>query len=160
MNLTIDMINEYIYYFRYLSKAYTWFLHNVVAYVPRTQMNAIVVGNEVFIDPNKLASYIVPTMTNIHKALMKYKLDRDIKVSSPIALRALGNSYPPSTRIFKLDLVETMMKPLDFLNQISSYLMVNSYPLFSYKDNFDFISMDYALFHPNAGVMDETTRIL
>eukprot|EP01018_Ginkgo_biloba_P035439 Gb_17031 [translate_table: standard] len=161
MKVTIDLPNEQLYYVaRRLSRAYDWVLRNVVAYVPGTQINAIAVGNEVFANPNNLASYLVPAMTNIHRALMKYNLDGDVKVSSPIALSALGNSYPPSAGVFKPDLSETVMKPmLDFLNQTGSYLMVNAYPFFAYKDNSDVISLDYALFRPNAGVVDEATGI-
>ncbi|KAK9183212.1 hypothetical protein WN944_026361 [Citrus x changshan-huyou] len=43
---------------------------------------------------------------------------------------------------------------LDFLRQIGSFLMVNAYPFFAYESNTDVISLDYALFRENLGVVD------
>lgn len=94
-------------------------------------------------------------MSNLFLSLQKFSLDSDIKISSPISLAALQNSYPSSAGSFKSDLVNPMMKPmLDFLRKTSSYLMVNVYPFFAYSGNSDQISLDYALFRPNSGVVD------
>ncbi|KAK9924473.1 hypothetical protein M0R45_032839 [Rubus argutus] len=94
-------------------------------------------------------------MKNIHTALVKFDLHSDIKVSSPIALSALQNSYPSSAGSFRPELVEPVFKPmLDFLRQTGSYLMVNAYPYFAYESNSDVISLDYALFRENPGVVD------
>ncbi|XP_068668291.1 glucan endo-1,3-beta-glucosidase 3-like [Aristolochia californica] len=137
------------------SQAYYWVQKNVAAYYPATQIHAIAVGNEVFVSPLNLTNYLVPAMINVQAALVKYKLDEAIKVSSPIALSALQNSYPSSAGAFKSDLVEPVIKPmLDFFRRTGSYLMVNAYPFFAYEGNADVISLDYALFHPNAGVVD------
>lgn len=162
IKITIALPNEQLYYVaRRLSRAYAWVQQNVVAYVPGTQITAIAVGNEVFVNPNNITPYLVPAMTNIHMALVKYKLDGVVKVSSPIALSALQASYPSSSGAFKNELVETTIKPmLEFLRQSGSYLMVNAYPFFAYKDNADVISLDYALFRPNAGVPDANTGLL
>jgi hypothetical protein len=43
---------------------------------------------------------------------------------------------------------------LEFLRQTGSYLMVNAYPFFAYAANSDTISLDYALFKQNPGVID------
>ncbi|GKV38743.1 hypothetical protein SLEP1_g46622 [Rubroshorea leprosula] len=84
-----------------------------------------------------------------------YNLDSAIKISSPIALSALQSSYPPSSGSFNSQLIEPAVKPmLDFLRQSGSYLMVNAYPFFAYSDNSDSISLDYALFKNNSGVVD------
>ncbi|KAL2317016.1 hypothetical protein Fmac_030892 [Flemingia macrophylla] len=94
-------------------------------------------------------------MKNIHEALVKHNLHSDIKVSSPIALSALGSSYPSSAGSFRPELVEPVFKPmLEFLRGTGSYLMVNVYPFFAYESNADVISLDYALFRQNPGVVD------
>ncbi|CAN6471985.1 unnamed protein product [Victoria cruziana] len=135
--------------------AYSWVQKNVAAYLPGTRISAVAVGNEVFVDSHNTTDYLVPAMINVHTALTKLGLDRDIKISSPIALSALQTSYPSSAGAFRSDLVERSVKPmLDFLRQTGSFLMVNAYPFFAYKDNADVISLDYALFRPNPGVVD------
>ncbi|CAN0902796.1 Glucan endo-1,3-beta-glucosidase 13 [Linum grandiflorum] len=131
-----------------------WVLANISKFHPSTQFEAVAVGNEVFVDPQNTTSYLVPAMKNIYNSLVKYNLT-SIKVSSPIALSALQNSYPASSGSFNPDLVEPVIKPmLSFLKQTDSYLMVNAYPFFAYAANADQISLDYALFKPNSGVVD------
>ncbi|KAG2263116.1 hypothetical protein Bca52824_070195 [Brassica carinata] len=132
-----------------------WVRHNIRKHIPATEIEAIAVGNEVFVDPKNTTPYLVPAMKNIHASLVKFRLDKSIKISSPIALSALANSYPPSSGSFKPDLVEPVIKPmLDLLRKTSSYLMVNAYPFFAYSGNADKISLDYALFGDNAGTVD------
>lgn len=161
VQLTIALPNEQLYFVaRRLSRAYAWVKQNVAAYMPGTQIVAIAVGNEVFVNPKNISSFLVPAMNNLHLALLKSGF-QDIKISSPLALSALQSSYPPSAGAFKAELVDTVMKPmLDFLNNTGSYLMVNAYPFFAYKDNADVISLDYALFNPNNGVPDAATGLM
>uniref|UniRef100_A0A0D9VLK4 glucan endo-1,3-beta-D-glucosidase n=1 Tax=Leersia perrieri TaxID=77586 RepID=A0A0D9VLK4_9ORYZ len=135
--------------------ALAWVRRNVAAYYPATQTQGIAVGNEVFASAKNMTAQLVPAMTNVHAALARLGLDKAVKVSSPIALTALAGSYPPSAGVFREDLATAVMKPmLDFLAQTGSYLMVNAYPFFAYSGNADVISLDYALFRPNAGVLD------
>ncbi|XP_038704096.1 glucan endo-1,3-beta-glucosidase 13-like [Tripterygium wilfordii] len=156
IKVTVDLPNELLYSVaRKQSFAYSWVQRNVAGYHPDTQIEAVAVGNEVFVDPHNTTKFLLPAMRNIQKALVKYNLDSSIKVSSPIALSALQNSYPSSAGSFRPELVETVFKPmLDFLRQTGSYLMVNAYPFFAYESNSDVISMDYALFRENPGVVD------
>ncbi|KAJ4764722.1 hypothetical protein LUZ62_075097 [Rhynchospora pubera] len=137
------------------SFAALWVQDNVAPYYPLTKIQAIAVGNEIFDDPTNLTSYLVQAMINVQAALVKLDLDNDIKVSTPVALSALQSSYPPSAGAFRTDLAETVMMPmLQFLRKTGSYLMVNVYPFFAYEANANDISLDYALFRPNAGVLD------
>ncbi|XP_010539314.1 PREDICTED: glucan endo-1,3-beta-glucosidase 13 [Tarenaya hassleriana] len=132
-----------------------WVEANITKYYPSTEIEAIAVGNEVFVDPNNTTEFLVQAMKNVHSSLVKYDLDRSIKVSSPIALSSLASSYPPSAGSFKSDLVEPVIKPmLDLFRQTSSYLMVNAYPFFAYAGNAEKISLDYALFRENPGSVD------
>lgn len=156
IKVTVALPNELLYNTATRAAfAAGWVQRNVAIYYPSTQIQAIAVGNEVFVQPKNLTAYLLPAMTNVHAALVKLKLDQAIKVSSPIALTALQNSYPPSAGAFRPDLAQKVMKPmLDFLRQSGSYLMVNAYPFFAYEANANDISLDYALFRPNAGVLD------
>ncbi|KAJ1281216.1 hypothetical protein BS78_04G290900 [Paspalum vaginatum] len=137
------------------SYALLWVRRNVAAYYPATQIQGISVGNEVFASAKNVTARLVPAMANVHAALARLGLDKAVKVSSPIALTALATSYPSSAGAFREDLAQPVMKPmLDFLAQTGSYLMVNAYPFFAYAGNARDISLDYALFRPNAGVLD------
>ncbi|XP_010449211.1 PREDICTED: glucan endo-1,3-beta-glucosidase 3-like [Camelina sativa] len=132
-----------------------WVQQNIKKYIPATDIEAIAVGNEVFVDPRNTTKYLVPAMTNVQSSLVKFNLDKSIKISSPIALSALASSYPPSSGSFKPELIEPVIKPmLDLLRKTSSHLMVNAYPFFAYAANADKISLDYALFKENAGNVD------
>ncbi|CAK8571307.1 unnamed protein product [Lathyrus sativus] len=133
----------------------TWIQTNIVNYYPATQIEAIAVGNEVFLDPKNTTNYLVPAMKNVQASLVKKNLDKAIKISSPIAISALQSSYPTSSGSFKTELIEPIIKPmLEFLHQTGSSLMVNAYPFFAYAANSDTISLDYALFKQNPGVVD------
>ncbi|TVU28728.1 hypothetical protein EJB05_20258 [Eragrostis curvula] len=142
------------------SFALAWVRRNVAAYYPATQIQAVAVGNEVFATAKNATAQLVPAMTNVHAALARLGIDKAVKVSSPVALVALASSYPPSAGAFREDLAQAVMKPmLDFLAQTGSYLMVNAYPFFAYSANTDVVSLDYALFRPNAGVLDPGTGL-
>ena len=137
------------------SFASTWVQKNVGAFHPSTQIEAIAVGNEVFVDPNNTTRYLIPAMKNLHDALVKNDFNNDIKISSPIAFSAIQNSFPSSAGSFPPELVESVVKPLlDFLRQTGSYLMINAYPFFAYKSDSHVIRLDYALFRENPGVVD------
>ncbi|OVA20020.1 Glycoside hydrolase [Macleaya cordata] len=156
IKVIVALPNELLYRVaKYPSFANSWVQKNIVPYHPSTQIHAIAVGNEVFVDPKNTTNFLVPAMKNVQAALVYYKLNSAIKISSPIACSALQSSYPSSTGSFKTDLVEPVIKPmLEFLRQTGSYLMVNIYPFFPYESNSDVISLDYALFRENPGVVD------
>ncbi|OAY33057.1 glucan endo-1,3-beta-glucosidase 12 [Manihot esculenta] len=156
IKVTVDLPNELLYSAaKRMSFAFSWVQRNVVAYYPSTQIEAIAVGNEVFVDPHNTTKFLIPAMKNIHQALVKLNLHSAIKISSPIALSALQSSYPSSAGAFRPEFIEPVFKPmLDFLRETGSYLMVNAYPFFAYESNSDVISLDYALFRENPGVVD------
>lgn len=138
-----------------ISSIDAWLESNIVPFHPRTMIEAIAVGNEVFMN-SLITPYLVPAMKNMHALLQKLNFTSDIKVSSPVAFSAFQNTYPPSSASFKSDLIKSVIKPmLDFLQQTGSYFMVNIYPFFAYEAyNTDTISLDYALLRPNNGIKD------
>ncbi|PIN23168.1 Glucan endo-1,3-beta-D-glucosidase [Handroanthus impetiginosus] len=138
----------------------SWLQSNILPYHPKTNIEAIAVGNEVFVDPKNTTPYLVPAMKNVYASLVKYNVS-SIKVSSPVALSALQTSYPSSSGSFKQELIEPVVKPmLNFLKQTGSYLMMNVYPFFAYSANTDTISLDYALFRNNPGNKDSNNGLL
>nr|XP_043624340.1 glucan endo-1,3-beta-glucosidase 12 [Erigeron canadensis] len=156
IKVTVNLPNELLFAAsRKQSFANEWVRRNVAAYYPHTLIESIAIGNEVFVDPKNTTAFLVPAMKNIHQGLVKYKLDSFIKLSSPVALSALQNSYPSSSGSFRPELIEPVFKPMfEFLKQTNSYLMVNAYPFFAYESNSDVISLDYSLFRQNPGVVD------
>ncbi|XP_057977742.1 glucan endo-1,3-beta-glucosidase 12 [Malania oleifera] len=143
-----------------------WVQSNISAYLPATQIKSIAVGNEVFADPNNTTQYLIQAMNNLYASLVKYNLssssnsNSSIKISSPIALSSLQTSYPSSAGSFKTELIEPVIKPmLNFLRKTGSKLMVNAYPFFAYTANSNDISLDYALFKQNAGVVDSKSGL-
>lgn len=156
IKVVVNLPNELLFNAaRRPSFAFSWVQRNVLAYHPDTQIEAIAVGNEVFVDPHNTTKFLVPAMKNIHSALVNSNLHDSIKISSPIALSALQNSYPSSSGSFRPELIEPVFRPmLDFFRQTGSYLMVNAYPFFAFESNSDVISLDYALFRENPGVVD------
>ena len=132
----------------------SWVQTRILPFYPNTNINAIAVGNEVNVNPN-ITSYVVPAMKNVYASLQKYSVSDAIKISTPISFSALENSYPSSSGSFKGELLEPFIQPmLEFLKKTDSYMMVNAYPFFAYSGNSDQISLDYALFKPNSGVVD------
>ena len=143
--------------------AQSWIKKNVAFWLPKTQISAIAVGNEVFASPlaNNITSALVPAMNNILQALIDLNLDQSVKISSPMALTALQNSYPPSAGSFKAELAGSVIVPmLDLLRKSDSYLMVNAYPFFAYSANSGDISLDFALFRPNSGNKDPANGLV
>ncbi|KAL5548464.1 hypothetical protein UlMin_003695 [Ulmus minor] len=137
----------------------SWVQSNISQFYLKTKIEAIAVGNEVFVDPNNTTQFLVPAMKNLQSSLVKHNFT-SIKLSSPVALSALQNSYPPSSGSFKTELIEPVIKPmLEFLHQTGSYLMVNVYPFFAYSANSDEISLDYALFNNNSGNVDSANGL-
>ncbi|XP_071707850.1 glucan endo-1,3-beta-glucosidase 14-like [Rutidosis leptorrhynchoides] len=141
-------------------QALQWVNSRIKPYVPSTKITGIAVGNEVFTgDDMSLVDNLVPAMISIQKALTQLGLQQYIQVSTPSSLAVLSNSYPPSEGTFTDELVPIMTQLLQFLSTTKSPFWINAYPYFAYKDSPSKISIDYALFNPNQGMVDPNTNM-
>ncbi|GAV79447.1 Glyco_hydro_17 domain-containing protein [Cephalotus follicularis] len=141
-------------------QAYQWVNTHIKPYFPSTNITEIAVGNEVFTgDDTTLVGYLVPATVSIHDALVQLGLDKYVQVSTPHSLAVLEESYPPSAGSFKSEVAVVMSQYLQFLSSTKAPFWINAYPYFAYKDDPSGISLDYALFNPNAGMVDPYTKL-
>ncbi|KAG4130986.1 hypothetical protein ERO13_D09G180300v2 [Gossypium hirsutum] len=156
--VTVTVPNDQIPRLTKLNFARQWVEDNVQPYTPATNIVRILVGNEVITTADKmLIGNLVPAMQTLHTALVAASLDRRIQVSTPHSLGVLSNSSPPSSGKFRLGYDIHVLKPLlSFLRATKSPFMINPYPFFGCSPD----TLDYALFRPNAGVLDENTGLL
>ncbi|KAK9268060.1 hypothetical protein L1049_010499 [Liquidambar formosana] len=141
-------------------QALQWVSTHIKPYFPATKITGIAVGNEVFTDEDTtLMADVVPAMVGIHGALVQLGLDSYIQISTPSSLAVLATSYPPSAGSFKTELTGVMSQFLQFLSSTKSPFWINAYPYFAYKDDPTRISLDYALFNPNSGMVDPYTKL-
>ncbi|XP_059637408.1 glucan endo-1,3-beta-glucosidase-like [Cornus florida] len=129
-----------------VSTSLQWLQFNIFAHITADQVQYIAVGNEIFLKDPFLTPLLVPAIANLYQALQTLGFANTIKLSSPHAASILSNSYPPSAGTFDPNLRSAMIPLLQFLRDSGSPLMVNVYPFFSYTNNPQDISLDYALF--------------
>lgn len=155
--VTVTVANDQIPWLTNLSNAQQWIASNILPYTPTTNIIRILVGNEVISTADKsLIAGLVPAMQNLNAALAIASIDHRIKVSTPHSLGILSSSDPPSTGRFRRGYDAVVLKPLlSFLRATASPFMINPYPFFGYSSG----TLDYALFRPNAGVIDENTGL-
>ncbi|KAG6409943.1 hypothetical protein SASPL_127985 [Salvia splendens] len=129
------------------SDATQWVETNVRPYFPATKIRYIAVGNE--IDPDKpetreFVPQLLRAMENIHRALTKFQLENQIKVSTATYSAVLQDTSPPSRSSFK---ESGFMPPVvKFLASIGSPLLVNIYPYFARVGDPSRVKLEYALF--------------
>ncbi|KAH1066246.1 hypothetical protein J1N35_031233 [Gossypium stocksii] len=141
-------------------QALQWVSTHIKPYFPATKITGIAVGNEIFTDDDtSLLGYLVPAIVSIHGALVQLGLDKYIQVSTPNSLAVLEVSYPPSAGSFKGEVSGVMSQFLQFLSSTGSPFWINAYPYFAYKDSPNKISLDYALFNKNPGMVDPYTKL-
>ncbi|XP_039129785.1 glucan endo-1,3-beta-glucosidase-like [Dioscorea cayenensis subsp. rotundata] len=137
------------------SAANDWVKNNIVSYWPDVKFKYIAVGNEVIPEKENLMQYVQPAMQNIYNALSSYGLQDQIKVSTSVSFRVVDSTSPPSHGVIASAAQPSMVPIIQFLSKIGAPLLVNVYPYFSYTENPDKISIDFALFtSPNFVVND------
>ncbi|GFP88038.1 glucan endo-1 3-beta-glucosidase [Phtheirospermum japonicum] len=132
-----------------------WLQSNIFSHVAPHQVRYLVVGNEVLLKQPYYMTYLVPAILNLYQALQTLGLGDIIKISSAHAAPILSTSYPPSAGAFDPDLGSVLLPLLRFLRDTGSPLMVNIYPFFSYIDNSQYVSLDYALFRSTRIEVDQ-----
>lgn len=141
--------------------AYKWVNDRIVPYAAKCNITGIAVGNEVLSYESSQAVLLLPAMKLIHTALVSYGLDSNIKVTTPCSTDLLVSKYPPSTGAFSANLSKSTMEPLvDFLSATGSFYFLNVYPHKEYQHSQQNISLEFALFQPNPGVLDAATGFL
>ncbi|KAL2559794.1 O-Glycosyl hydrolase family 17 protein [Forsythia ovata] len=138
-----------------VSTSLEWLQTNILSNVLPTQIRYLAVGNEVLLKDPFYSPYLVPAILNLYEALQTLGLSETIKLSSSHAASILSSSYPPSSGAFDPNVKPVLLPLLQFLQTSGSPLMVNVYPFFSYINNPQYISLDYALFKSSTADIDQ-----
>ncbi|KAG8366120.1 hypothetical protein BUALT_Bualt17G0042800 [Buddleja alternifolia] len=138
-----------------ISTSLQWLQSNIFIHISPNQVLYLVVGNEVFLKDPFYAPYVVPAILNLYQALKMLGLDDNIRVSSSHAATILSNSYPPSAGTFDPNIKPLLIPLLQFLRDTGSPLMINVYPFFSYINNRQYVTLDYALFRSSTVEIDQ-----
>uniref|UniRef100_A0A7N0TL93 glucan endo-1,3-beta-D-glucosidase n=1 Tax=Kalanchoe fedtschenkoi TaxID=63787 RepID=A0A7N0TL93_KALFE len=154
--LTITVANGDIPALVNLPAAQSWVNSNVKPFYPATNINRILVGNEILHSLDQhLIDNLVPAMKTLHLALVLAGISR-IQVSTAHSLGILLKSQPPSMGRFRPGWDTGVLKPmLDFHRQTKSAFVVNPYPYFSYGPK----TVNYAQFKRNRGYRDRVTGL-
>ncbi|XP_073313235.1 glucan endo-1,3-beta-glucosidase 14-like [Primulina huaijiensis] len=160
VEFVIGLGNEYLQKMTDPVQAQSWIQQRVQPYISLTKITCITVGNEVLTgNDTQLKSYLIPAMQTVYGALSNLGLSKEIFVTTAHSFGILSNSYPPSAGAFRQDLAEYIQSILNFHAQTDSPFLINAYPFFAYKDDPEQISLSYALFQPNSGMIDPLTNL-
>ncbi|XP_038895451.1 glucan endo-1,3-beta-glucosidase 14 [Benincasa hispida] len=141
-------------------RAMNWIKENVQPFLPDTHIRGIAVGNEVLGNPDVgLWEVLLPAAKNVYNALYRLQLTNIVQVSSPHSEAVFANSFPPSSCIFREDIVPFMKPLLQFFSLIGSPFFINAYPFLAYKNDPEHIDINYALFKKNKGIFDAKTNL-
>ncbi|KAK6915043.1 Glycoside hydrolase family 17, partial [Dillenia turbinata] len=161
IEMTVGLGNEYLKDMSVSEDhAISWVKENVQAFLPATKIRGIAVGNEVLGSTDvELWEVLLSAVKNVYNALSRLNLTNVVQVSSPHSEAVFGNSYPPSSCVFK-EAVMPYMKPLlQFFSQINSPFYINAYPFLAYMSDPENIDINYALFQSNPGIYDAKTKL-
>lgn len=141
-------------------RAMTWIKENVQPFLPGTHIRGIAVGNEILGGTDvDLWEALLPAAKNVYNALDRLDLTKVVEVSSPHSEAVFTNSFPPSSCIFRDDVLPYMKPLLQFFSEINSPFYINAYPFLAYKSDPDHIDINYALFQKNPGIYDAKTKL-
>ncbi|KHG28524.1 hypothetical protein F383_11044 [Gossypium arboreum] len=139
--------------------AMNWVKDNVLAYLPDTNIRGIAIGNEVLGSNDEFSGFLLGAVKNVYNALDKLKLSHLVQITTAHSQAVFAASFPPSSCVFKDNVVQYMKPLLEFFSQIGSPFCLNAYPFLAYMSNKDQIDINYALFLPTKGADDPKTKL-
>ncbi|XVF34634.1 hypothetical protein REPUB_Repub18cG0075900 [Reevesia pubescens] len=139
--------------------AMNWVRENVLAYLPGTHIRGIAIGNEVLGGSDEFSSFLLDAVKNVYNAVNKLKLSDEVQITTSHSQAVFANSFPPSSCVFKDNVVQYMKPLLEFFSQIGSPFCLNAYPFLAYMYNPGQIDINYALFLPTKGANDPKTKL-
>ncbi|XP_022749671.1 glucan endo-1,3-beta-glucosidase 14-like [Durio zibethinus] len=139
--------------------AMNWVEDNVLAYLPNTHIRGIAIGNEVLGGNDEYSGFLVGAVKNVYNAVNKLKLSDVVQITTAHSQAVFVNSFPPSSCVFRDNVVQYMKPLLEFFSQIGSPFCLNAYPFLAYMYSQEHIDINYALFLPTEGVNDPKTNL-
>ncbi|GMJ07509.1 hypothetical protein like AT2G26600 [Hibiscus trionum] len=139
--------------------AMNWVKDNVLAYLPDTHIRGIAVGNEVLVSNDEFSGFLLGAVKNVYNALNELKLSDVVQVTTAHSQAVFANSFPPSSCVFRDNVVQNMKPLLEFFSQIGSPFCLNAYPFLAYMSDPEHIDINYALFLPTEGANDPKTKL-
>ncbi|KAI5557504.1 hypothetical protein BDE02_18G107900 [Populus trichocarpa] len=142
------------------SHAMAWVKENVQAFLPKTSVCGIAVGNEILGGGDyELWEALLGAVKNIYNAVDKLGLADVVQISTAHSQAVFDNSYPPSSCIFRENVAQFMKPLLEFFSQIGSPFCLNAYPFLAYMSDPENIDINYALFQKTKGIYDMKTDL-
>lgn len=140
--------------------AMNWVKENVQAFLPQTHICGIAIGNEVLGGADfELWGALLGAAENIYKAVKKLNLDGVVQITTAHSQAVFSNSFPPSSCIFRENVVQYMKPLLEFFSEIGSPFCLNAYPFLAYMSDPENIDINYALFESTEGIFDPKTSL-
>ncbi|XWS72944.1 hypothetical protein CRYUN_Cryun02cG0083000 [Craigia yunnanensis] len=139
--------------------AKNWVNDNVLAYLPDTHIRGIAIGNEVLGGSDEISGFLLGAVKNVYNAVNKLKLSHIVQITTAHSQAVFANSFPPSSCVFRDNVVQYMKPLLEFFSQIGSPFCLNAYPFLAYMYNPEQIDINYALFLPTEGANDPKTKL-
>jgi exo-beta-1,3-glucanase (GH17 family) len=142
------------------SHAMAWVKENVQAFLPKTSVCGIAVGNEILGGGDyELWEALLGAVKNIYNAVDKLGLADVVQITTAHSQAVFDNSYPPSSCIFRENVAQFMKPLLEFFSQIGSPFCLNAYPFLAYMSDPENIDINYALFQKTKGIYDMKTDL-
>ncbi|KDP32427.1 hypothetical protein JCGZ_13352 [Jatropha curcas] len=161
LELVVGLPNDYVKEMNAnASHALTWVKENVQAFLPGTSICGIAVGNEVLGGSDyELWEALLGAVKNVYNALNKLHLADKIQITTAHSQAVFANSFPPSSCVFRDNVVQFMKPLLQFFSQIGSPFCLNAYPFLAYMGDPGNIDINYALFQKTQGIYDPKTDL-